>query len=105
MSTPQAHLAHHTSHVICCLPTHPPIARPPQLLRKNPAGAIPVVLARLKQKDEEWRRARHELNKAWKDVMEKNYSKSLDHRSFYFKQVRSHVWAQGRSAAASRGGP
>jgi paired amphipathic helix protein Sin3a len=39
-----------------------------ELLRKNPAVAIPTVLARLKQKDEEWRRARLELNKGWKEV-------------------------------------
>jgi paired amphipathic helix protein Sin3a len=38
------------------------------------------------QKDEEWKRARADLNKGWKDVMEKNYHKALDHRSFYFKQ-------------------
>ena len=64
-----------------------------QLLRKNPAGAIPVILSRLKQKDDEWRKARSELNKNWKDSMEKNYAKSLDHRSFYFKQV-SHCAAR-----------
>jgi hypothetical protein len=29
-----------------------------ELLRKNPAGTIPVVLKRLKQKDLEWRKAR-----------------------------------------------
>ena len=29
-----------------------------ELLRKHPAGAIPVILERLKQKDIEWRRAR-----------------------------------------------
>ena len=34
-----------------------------ELLRKNPAGTIPVVLKRLKQKDLEWRKARQELNK------------------------------------------
>jgi paired amphipathic helix protein Sin3a len=56
-----------------------------ELLRKNPAGAIPVILRRLKQKDAEWRRARLELHKAWKGVQEKNYPKSLDHRSFYWK--------------------
>lgn len=56
------------------------------LLRKYPAGAIPVILKRLKQKDDEWRRARQDLNKQWKDVNEKNYHKSLDHSSFYFKQ-------------------
>ncbi|KDO22464.1 hypothetical protein SPRG_22307 [Saprolegnia parasitica CBS 223.65] len=57
-----------------------------ELLRKHPAGAIPVILKRLLQKDEEWRRARQDLNKQWKDVNEKNYHKSLDHSSFYFKQ-------------------
>ncbi|GMF16412.1 unnamed protein product [Phytophthora fragariaefolia] len=56
------------------------------LLRKYPAGTIPVVLQRLKQKDEEWRRAREDLNRQWKEVNEKNYHKSLDHSSFYFKQ-------------------
>jgi histone deacetylase complex regulatory component SIN3 len=58
-----------------------------ELLRKNPADAIPIVLARLRQKDDEWRKARVELNKGWKDVMDRNYYKSLDHRSFYFKQA------------------
>jgi hypothetical protein len=58
-----------------------------ELLRKNPIGTIPVILKRLKQKDNEWRKARHELNKNhWKDVIEKNHYKSFDHRSFYFKQ-------------------
>lgn len=57
-----------------------------ELMRRNPASALPVILKRLKQKDEEWRRVRLELNKGWKEVLEKNYHKSLDHRSFYFKQ-------------------
>jgi len=56
-----------------------------ELLRKNPAGAIPVILARLKQKAVEWGKARQHLDKQWKEVLEKNYQKSLDHRSFYFK--------------------
>ena len=58
-----------------------------ELLKKNPGGAIPVVLRRLKQKDQEWRRARVELVKVWKDTQAKNYAKSLDHRSFYFKSA------------------
>jgi paired amphipathic helix protein Sin3a len=58
-----------------------------ELLRKNPAGTVPVVLKRLKQKDQEWRRARQELNKHWKEVVEKNHYKSFDHRSFYFRQT------------------
>jgi hypothetical protein len=56
-----------------------------ELLRKAPADAVPVLLARLHEKDREWKRARRELNETWKAAMEKNYQKSLDHRSFYFK--------------------
>jgi paired amphipathic helix protein Sin3a len=58
-----------------------------ELLTKNPAVAIPVVLTRLKQKDDEWRKTREEMNKVWAEVYLKNYHKSLDHRSFYFKQL------------------
>lgn len=57
-----------------------------ELLQKNPAGTIPVLLKRLRQKDTEWRKARLELNKHWKEVVEKNHFKSFDHRSFYFRQ-------------------
>jgi histone deacetylase complex regulatory component SIN3 len=32
------------------------------VLRKNPASTLPIVLARLQQKDEEWRRVRLELS-------------------------------------------
>lgn len=46
-----------------------------------------VVLPRLCQKDEEWRKARRDMNKIWREVYKDNYYKSLDHRSFYFKQV------------------
>lgn len=57
-----------------------------ELLRRNPAGTIPVLLKRLKQKDLEWRKARTELNKHWREVVEKNHTRSFDHRSFYFRQ-------------------
>lgn len=57
-----------------------------ELIRKNPAGALPIVLERLKAKDVEWRKAKAALTPGWKEIMEKNYLKSLDHRSFYFKQ-------------------
>ena len=83
-------------------------------VRSSPATAIPIVLKvrferllcdcfffvqrqflvqfvlltqRLKDKGEEWKRARLELSKGWKEELEKNYPKSLDHRSFYFKQA------------------
>ena len=56
------------------------------VLRKNAILALPVILTRLKQKQEEWARCRADFNKVWAEIYAKNYHKSLDHRSFYFKQ-------------------
>lgn len=56
------------------------------LLRKNAAVALPVILSRLKQKRDEWTKCKEDMNKVWAEVYAKNYHKSLDHRSFYFKQ-------------------
>ncbi|XP_050947130.1 paired amphipathic helix protein Sin3-like 4 isoform X3 [Cucumis melo] len=56
------------------------------VLRKNAPLALPVILTRLKQKQEEWARCRYDFNKVWAEIYAKNYHKSLDHRSFYFKQ-------------------
>ncbi|XP_074569740.1 paired amphipathic helix protein Sin3-like 4 isoform X1 [Curcuma longa] len=59
------------------------------ILRKNASLALPVILTRLKQKQEEWSRCRSDFNKVWAEIYSKNYHKSLDHRSFYFKQQDS----------------
>ncbi|CAM8986310.1 unnamed protein product [Rhodiola kirilowii] len=59
------------------------------ILRKNPYMALPVILTRLKQKQEEWARCRSDFNMVWADIYSKNHYKSLDHRSFYFKQQDS----------------
>ncbi|KAL6619882.1 hypothetical protein ACP70R_035021 [Stipagrostis hirtigluma subsp. patula] len=56
------------------------------VLRKNAGVALPVILTRLKQKQEEWSKCWSDFNKVWADIYAKNYHKSLDHRSFYFKQ-------------------
>lgn len=56
------------------------------VLRKNATLALPIILTRLKQKQEEWSRCRSDFNKVWAEIYAKNYHKSLDHRSFYFKQ-------------------
>ncbi|CAK9308573.1 unnamed protein product [Citrullus colocynthis] len=56
------------------------------VLRKNAPLSLPVILTRLKQKQEEWARCRSDFNKVWAEIYFKNYQKSLDHRSFYFKQ-------------------
>ncbi|GAA5916036.1 uncharacterized protein JCM6883_001977 [Sporobolomyces salmoneus] len=58
-----------------------------QSLEDNPAVAVPIVLARLKQKDEEWKRAEKEWNKVWREVDAKNFYRALDHQSIPFKAV------------------
>lgn len=59
------------------------------ILRKNQALALPVILTRLKQKQDEWTKCRTDFNKVWADIYARNHYKSLDHRSFYFKQQDS----------------
>ncbi|KAH7846362.1 hypothetical protein Vadar_013012 [Vaccinium darrowii] len=59
------------------------------ILRKNPSVALPVILTRLKQKEEEWNKCRSDFNKVWAEIYAKNHYKSLDHRSFYFRQQDS----------------
>lgn len=59
------------------------------ILRKNPSLALPVILTRLKQKQEEWTKCRSDFNKVWAEIYAKNHYKSLDQRSFYFKQQDS----------------
>lgn len=56
-----------------------------QAMQDTPALAIPVVLQRLKQKEEEWKRAQREWNKVWREVDARNYTKSLDHQGIFFR--------------------
>lgn len=49
-----------------------------QALHENPCVSVPIVLARLKQKDEEWKRALREWNRVWREVDAKNFYRSLD---------------------------
>lgn len=57
-----------------------------QAMQDCPSVSVPVVLARLKQKDEEWRRAQREWSRTWREVDSKNFYKSLDHQGISFKQ-------------------
>jgi paired amphipathic helix protein Sin3a len=57
-----------------------------QSLQDAPAVAVPVVLARLKQKNEEWRRAQREWSITWRQVDARNFYKSLDHTGINCKQ-------------------
>lgn len=51
-----------------------------QAMQDAPSLAIPVVLTRLKQKEEEWKHAQKEWCKIWREVDLRNYAKSLDHQ-------------------------
>lgn len=52
----------------------------------NPVVALPIVLDRLKAKDEEWKRAQREWNRVWREQDAKNFYKALDHQGVQFKQ-------------------
>ncbi|KAI0078868.1 hypothetical protein K474DRAFT_1770646, partial [Panus rudis PR-1116 ss-1] len=54
-------------------------------LQDNPSVAVPVVLSRLKQKEEEWRRLQREWSRTWREVDCKNFYKALDHQGITFK--------------------
>ncbi len=56
-------------------------------LKKNPNVAVPVVLRRLKAKEEEWREAQKSFNQQWREQNEKYYLKSLDHQGINFKHA------------------
>uniref|UniRef100_W5ND19 Paired amphipathic helix protein Sin3a n=1 Tax=Lepisosteus oculatus TaxID=7918 RepID=W5ND19_LEPOC len=60
-------------------------------LKKNPAVSVPIVLKRLKTKEEEWREAQRGFNKIWREQNEKYYLKSLDHQGINFKQNDTKV--------------
>uniref|UniRef100_H3C6M1 Paired amphipathic helix protein Sin3a n=1 Tax=Tetraodon nigroviridis TaxID=99883 RepID=H3C6M1_TETNG len=60
-------------------------------LHRNPGVSVPIVLKRLKMKDEEWREAQKGFNKIWREQNEKYYLKSLDHQGINFKQNDTKV--------------
>jgi paired amphipathic helix protein Sin3a len=55
-------------------------------LKKNPSVAVPLVIKRLRSKDEEWRDAQKGFNRIWREQNEKYHLKSLDHQGLTFKQ-------------------
>ncbi|TAQ90094.1 hypothetical protein B7494_g1534 [Chlorociboria aeruginascens] len=55
-------------------------------LFKDPAAVLPIVLARLKAKDEEWRFSQREWEKVWHNQTQTMYLKSLDHMGIHIKQ-------------------
>ena len=57
------------------------------LMRRAPGVTLRVVLKRLQRRDIEWRKTRRDMNRIWSTVYHNNYHKSLDFRSFQFKQA------------------
>uniref|UniRef100_A0A8C6T5N1 SIN3 transcription regulator family member Ab n=1 Tax=Neogobius melanostomus TaxID=47308 RepID=A0A8C6T5N1_9GOBI len=60
-------------------------------LKRSPVVCVPIVLKRLKMKEEEWREAQRGFNKIWREQNEKYYLKSLDHQGINFKQNDTKV--------------
>ncbi|KAH8596599.1 hypothetical protein B0O99DRAFT_619426 [Bisporella sp. PMI_857] len=56
-------------------------------LFRDPCAVLPVVLARLKQKDEEWRFTQREWDKVWHAQTQNMYLKSLDHMGIQAKSA------------------
>jgi paired amphipathic helix protein Sin3a len=65
-----------------------------RMIQDYPAVTAPIVIERLREKEVEWQRVKLEVKPIWVDVYEKNYNKSLDHRSFYFKQTDKKALSQ-----------
>lgn len=53
----------------------------------RPAQVLPVVLSRLKQKLEEWKQVQREWDKVWRDQINKQFWKSLDHQGIAQKNA------------------
>ncbi|CAD8183839.1 unnamed protein product [Paramecium octaurelia] len=56
------------------------------LWQKNPIQCSPILRDRLNQKCQELIKSREIANQTWKLTQKNNFSRSLDHRSFYFKK-------------------
>ena len=56
-----------------------------KILPQNPIKAIPILYTRFKNNYERLHTDRDELLKSWFQSCDKNFHKSLDHKSFHFK--------------------
>ncbi|KAG6809875.1 hypothetical protein H0H92_014314 [Tricholoma furcatifolium] len=54
-------------------------------MQDAPGAAVPLLLARLRAKEDEWRRAQREWNKVWREVDARNYVRALDAQGIAFK--------------------
>lgn len=63
-------------------------------MHDNPVVALPIVIERLKAKDEEWKKAQREWNRVWREQDAKNFYKALDHQGVAFKTSDKKVLSQ-----------
>ncbi len=54
---------------------------------QRPTAVLPIVLGRLKQKLEEWKATQREWEKVWRDQINKQFWKSLDHQGINAKNM------------------
>ncbi|TFK56787.1 hypothetical protein OE88DRAFT_1620339 [Heliocybe sulcata] len=57
-----------------------------QGLQDCPSVAVPVVLTRLRRKEEEWKRIQREYSPVWREIDARNFYRSLDYQASAFKQ-------------------
>ena len=67
-----------------------------QHLIRNPLVVVPIVFKRLKEKNEEWRRVKKEMNKEWKKTIGENFMRSLDAKCFVCKREIEQVSSSDR---------
>lgn len=56
-----------------------------QHLIRNPLMVVPLIYQRMVEKDKEWRKAREELMKGWKEEIKKHHRMSLDGQLYFYK--------------------
>ncbi|CAD8076233.1 unnamed protein product [Paramecium primaurelia] len=61
------------------------------LWQKNPIKCSHILRDRLNQKFQELIQSREIANQIWKITQKNNFSRSLDHRSFYFKKMKNNI--------------
>ncbi|KAI7870014.1 hypothetical protein BDF14DRAFT_1950982 [Spinellus fusiger] len=56
-----------------------------EMLYNNPVQVAPILLKRLKKKNEEWIKAQYEWNGIWRELDSKNFYRALDYQGAAFK--------------------
>ena len=67
-----------------------------QHLLRNPLVVAPIVFNRLKEKNEEWRKAKTEMNKEWRKTIAEHIGGILDAKTFSYKREIEKVFSKDR---------